>query len=167
MAASGRRAGPAVIEDLARNPCRFDAFQVVRLLEMWARRREAEPDRPRFVPVGQDGPPDREPVRFRTLPSHTFPPSSICSLELRKPEEELPPGPLAQVTVSFLGLIGPNGALPHHYTSLVIERLRAKDRSLRDFLDLFNHRLISLFYRAWEKYRVRTSRRERPSHRSA
>ena len=44
--------------------------------------------------------------------------------------------------------------MPHHYTSLVIERLRAKDRSLRDFLDLFNHRLISLFYRAWEKYRV-------------
>ena len=49
----------------------------------------------------------------------------------------------------------PAGVLPEHYTSLVIERshLRLKDHALREFLDLFNHRLISLYFRAWEKYR--------------
>jgi len=58
------------------------------------------------------------------------------------------------MTVSFLGLTGPVGALPQHYTQTIMDRLRLKDYALRDFLDLFNHRTISLFYRAWEKHRV-------------
>jgi type VI secretion system protein ImpH len=45
------------------------------------------------------------------------------------------------------------GVLPHRYTELIRERNRSKDRTLQDFFDFFNHRLISLFYRAWEKYR--------------
>jgi type VI secretion system protein ImpH len=54
--------------------------------------------------------------------------------------------------VTFLGLTGPSGALPRHYSELLLQRIREKDFSLRDFLDLFNHRLTSLFYRSWEKY---------------
>ncbi len=69
------------------------------------------------------------------------------------------------MAVACLGLFGPSGSLPDHYTSLVIQRLRQHDFALRDFLDLFNHRTISLFYRAWEKYRF-TIAYERP-HRAA
>jgi type VI secretion system protein ImpH len=46
------------------------------------------------------------------------------------------------------------GALPLAYTELILERMRAKDPTVAAFFDLFNHRILSLFYRAWEKYRL-------------
>jgi type VI secretion system protein ImpH len=57
------------------------------------------------------------------------------------------------MTVTFLALAGNNGVLPAHYTQLLLDRAREKDFGLRDFLDLFNHRLIAQFYKAWEKSR--------------
>ena len=141
MAAKSWRTDPSVEQVLFEEGYRFDFFQAVRLLE------RLYPD---GQPVGQDVNPAREVVRFHAHQSLSFPPSAIHQL--------LPPehgsGP-AHMTVAFMGLTGPLGALPRHYTELLLERLRYhRDRTLRDFLDLFNHRLITLFYRAWEKYRV-------------
>jgi type VI secretion system protein ImpH len=122
----------------------FDFFQAVRLLERLA------PDR-RLV--GREGPPSAEVVRFRALNVLTFPPSAVA--------EVLPPGetlPLPALRVTFFGLTGPSGVMPRHYTELLMRLARdskgPERRALGDWFDLFNHRLISLFYRAWEKYRV-------------
>jgi type VI secretion system protein ImpH len=139
----GRVTDPPLDEQLWSEGYRFAFFQAVRLLEQLA------PDR---RPVGSDHPHDREAVRFRAYPSLKFPASEIHEIE--PPREE---GGPARMTVAFFGLTGPLGALPQPYTELLIERIARKDRTLRDFLDLFNHRLVGLFYRAWEKYRYWSS----------
>jgi type VI secretion system protein ImpH len=118
---------------------RFDFFQAVRVLE------RLFPDR---LPVGREASPAREVARFRSQLSLSFPASQIS--EVVRPGEGKGP---AQMTVAFMGLTGLLGVLPRHYTEMLLERVRRRDFTLRDFLDLFNHRLISLFYRAWEKYR--------------
>jgi type VI secretion system protein ImpH len=138
---------------LAERPYQFDFFQAVRLLMRAARRGpagEAEAARP----VGHDYAPTSEIVRFRTLPSHSFPQAQVTAFAPGPAPAPGDPEPPAEMTVSFLGLTGPAGVLPHHYTQTVIDRLRLKDRTLLDFLDVFNHRIISLFYRAWEKHQV-------------
>jgi type VI secretion system protein ImpH len=139
MGAARGMAAPAVSDlvrrRLAGEPTAFQFFQAVRLLE------RLSPDR---RPVGTFVDPADEVVRFRAHPSIAFPASEIQSAEL-------PSGDRATLVVNFMGLTGPVGVLPYHYTLTVAERLRARDRTLRDFLDLFHHRIISLFYRAWEK----------------
>jgi type VI secretion system protein ImpH len=135
-------------EQLFREPYRFDFFQAVRLLERMAR--EAGQRAPQ--PVGYDYPPDQEAVRFRAHNSLSFPAAPIQQLKWTGEEGQKTRPP--EMTVNFMGLTGPSGVLPFHYTRLLIQRLRLKDQALRDFFDLFNHRTISLFYRAWEKYRI-------------
>jgi type VI secretion system protein ImpH len=56
------------------------------------------------------------------------------------------------MAVNFMGLTGPEGVLPLCYTEFLVERLQKRDSALADFLDIFNHRIVSLFYQAWEKY---------------
>jgi type VI secretion system protein ImpH len=139
MASESGRSDPPLEKLLFEEAFRFDPFQAVRLLEL------VYPER---KPVGRQARPAEEVVRFRALASLSFPPSAIQ--DLRPPQEgDGPP----HMTAAFMGLTGPLGVLPRHYTELVLERGRRHDNAFRDFLDLFNHRLISLFHRAWEKYR--------------
>jgi type VI secretion system protein ImpH len=126
-----------VEERLFAEPYCFEFFQAVRLMQIFF------PDRQR---VGLFQSPKSETVRFGVRPSLSFPPSELYSLG---EGEEYPP----VMRVNFMGLIGPSGQLPLYYTELVAERARERDRTLRDFFDIFQHRAISLFYRAWEKYR--------------
>lgn len=155
MAAESGRTIAGLAQQLLREPYRFDFFQAVRILKWlgWEENRsEVESMR---HPVGGDLDPAREIVRFRAVQSQSFPSSAVTAIR-RPPEdtqEHLTPSPMEMV-VSFMGLTGPSGVLPHHYSRLMIERIREKDHSLQDFMDLFNHRLVSLFCRAWEKYRL-------------
>jgi type VI secretion system protein ImpH len=119
-------------------PQEFRFFQAVRLMQLMFRERE---------PVGRFVSPSKEVARFRSHNSLPFPASEIQ--DVLWPE---PPG-VPQVIVNFMGLTGPQGVMPLYYTALIAERLRAKDASMAAFFDIFNHRMISLFYQAWEKYR--------------
>jgi type VI secretion system protein ImpH len=136
-----------LIEELFDRPYEFDFYQAVQILERFDGAR---------VAIGLQGPPEREVVRFRSLPSLNFPPSAIYSLA-REPSVSARTAPPPVLTVAFGGMFGPDGSLPTHYTQTIIrqlERGRGDERTaLRDWLDLFNHRLLALFYRAWEKYR--------------
>jgi type VI secretion system protein ImpH len=121
----------------------FDFFQAVRLIEKL---------NPKRIPVGRAGPPRDEAVRFRAHMALSFPASQIFDIFAPRAEQPIP-----LMTVTFLGLTGPSGVLPHHYTEMLLrldrESKGKEKHAFRDWLDLFNHRLISLFFRAWEKYR--------------
>ena len=136
MAGTSGREGAGLAGELAAAPARFTFFQAVRLLE------RLYPDR---NPVGGFDAPDTEVAHFSAHPSLAFPVAEIETVALRDGEP-------ARLSVNFMGLIGPLGVLPYHYTQLVADRVRARDRSLQAFLDIFQHRMISLFYRAWEKH---------------
>ncbi len=149
MAGTRRRTYTALMQRLHREPYRFEFFQAVRILEA-AGRWQAGHDDDRSGPVGYDHIPAKEALRFRSLPSRSFPAADITTVT---PAGEGKDGAPPEVTVTFMGLAGPAGVLPEHYTDLILSRLKANDSSLRDFLDLFNHRTLSLFNRAWRKYR--------------
>jgi type VI secretion system protein ImpH len=140
------------LETLLRHPYRFDFFQAVRLLS-WAAGQEVSSLTGRLQrPVGEDWQPQEEFVRFRSSIDNTFSSSQIASLRrFHEPAALSGQLPVPEMTVTFMGLAGAGGVLPGHYTQLVIDRTRAKDVALREFLDLFNHRLVSHFYRAWSK----------------
>lgn len=133
-----RGSAPSVESTLFGDPTSFSFFQAVRLLE------RLHPDR---TPVGQFADPSSETVRFSTHTSIAFPASEIQALEGS--------GSAApRMLVNFLGVIGPQGVLPHWYTLLAAEQLRARQTAMLAFLDIFQHRIISHFYRAWAKPRA-------------
>lgn len=153
MAPASGRDGAPVSDRLYHEAYRFDFFQAVRLLQAIGYEGAGEPGGRRYA-VGYDHAPPQEAVRFRATPSHTFPAGPLRQIHRPPADPGQDPNPSPpEMLANFMGLTGPSGVLPAHYTSMVIERVREKDFSLRDFLDLFNHRVISLFYRAWEKYR--------------
>lgn len=140
MAATSRRPDPALIDALFAEPHRFEAAQAVRILETAARRQGGGGER-----LGGDGLPAEEAVRLRAATALRFPVGEVAGLT---------PGSPPELAVALMGLAGPSGVLPQHYSDTLLASLRARDPALRDFLDLFNHRLISLFLRAMGKYRL-------------
>jgi type VI secretion system protein ImpH len=142
MGTEGRPVDPTVTDSelearLREEPFTFEFFQAMRLLEKFL------PDR---LPVGGFGAPGSEVVRMGANPSLNFPASEIQSLQWNEGQAPL-------MRVNFMGLTGIQGPLPQWYSAIVLEQLRSGDSTLRDFLDIFNHRSLSLFYRAWQKYR--------------
>ena len=120
----------------------FEFFQAVRLLyKMYASKK----------PVGGDALPHQEAVRFRTKISLDFPASQIDSIV--RTEDEATGAERLEMLINFMGMLGTSGSMPMHYTELAFDRLRYRDTTLWTFLDIFTHRSVSSFFRAWAKYR--------------
>jgi type VI secretion system protein ImpH len=146
MAGENRPAADRLVELLdllRRQPFKFDFHQALRRLEAAAERH------PR---IGTSLRPADDPVRLSQEPSLAFAPATLASCE---------PGPGGRpprLAVFFTGLFGPNGPLPLHLTEYARDRIRnAQDHTFARFTDIFHHRMLSLFYRAWAAAQPTTS----------
>jgi len=110
---------------------------------------------------------DQESIRFRANYKRAFPGSEISQISRQKGEyaQKITQRPeIVQIVLSFMGLYGVDSPLPPCFSEL-IAGLGKKDaeidddveedgvKALRQFLDIFDHRIYSLFYRSWKKYR--------------
>ena len=139
MAAQNRRNPLDLIAALKREPHRFGFFQAIRLLALADR----APGEPMALPAR---------LRLRSAASLAFPASEI-SAGSDRPRAVPGADPPLELEVGFLGLTGPAGVLPSHYTETLLERRHLhRDSSLHAFLDIFSHRACCLFYAAWRKY---------------
>ncbi|RQR66288.1 type VI secretion system baseplate subunit TssG [Burkholderia sp. Bp9125] len=129
---------PLVASLLARAP-RMNFMQLCRLLEV----RVAD------LPVfGAQDTLGHEPVRFRPRPRMGFPAGEVASVEF---DDEWPGAP-PTVRTTFMGLYGVDAAMPSHTIDEIAQREEGHE-VVEAFLDQFNHRFITLLYRAWKKYR--------------
>lgn len=153
MPSSSRRARISVVERLLTNPQDFAFQQALRVLERAAvlPSDTAASGGQATLPVARFSPPSREVARFKSTHSLRFPDSEISAIQVQKLDGG---GHHWQVLLNFIGLTGAMGVLPLHYTALILQRLRLRDPSLAEFLDLFNHRTCSLFFQAASKYRL-------------
>jgi type VI secretion system protein ImpH len=121
------------LRNLEAEPWRFDYFAVLRQLERMFQDRPRIGDsasrRDEFIQLGQD-------------PFMDFPASNLARVEQgdNKP---------LKVFVRYLGLLGPQGALPLATTEETYHYMLERDEAFPRFLDIFNHRFIQLFFRAW------------------
>lgn len=133
----------ALMADLAAQPWSYDFFQALRRIECM------HPTQPR---IGTSARPEQDPVRLGQEPSMNFAPSTLAAFG-RERRARAP-----RLAGYFFGLFGPNGALPSHLTEYAWERLHHHhDPSFARFLDVFHHRMLSLFYRAWATARPTVS----------
>lgn len=141
MADQNRTATAPLISELLRDSRQFNFYQAVGLLV--ARDRDA-------AQPGMLGPANRECLLFRPHASFAFPASDVESIEKYRAGHDTEPA--YRMTVNFTGLYSSVSPLPAFYTEELIAGNR-EESNRRDFFDLFHHRIISLIYRSWEKYR--------------
>lgn len=125
----------AFIDAMAAEPWHYDYFAALRWLDA------SQPTKPR---LGTARRPADEPVRLGQPPEASFAPATLHAVD--KGSGGRPP----RIEVRFFGLFGPNGPLPLHLTDYARTRiLHHGDHTFARFADLFHHRMLLLFYRAW------------------
>lgn len=140
MAGENRTENHPLIALLEKETSRFSFFQAVQLLERAA---------PGSAPIGHQGPVVDEAIRFQPQLDFSFAASDLSSVQrTQRPSG----GPRFVIGTTFLSLYGSSSPLPSYFTEQLMEQ---EEESLqRKFIDLFHHRILSLFFRAWAKYRL-------------
>ena len=159
MATTRRRKSLNLIEQLQSEPHRFDFFQAVRLLES-AAQQDLDDDTVATDSVGGLARPDKEAVHFTSRTSLAFNGSDVTKVSRKRihsHDSEESPALQWQVEVAMMGLAGSQGVMPYYLSETIMSELRQKNPALKDYLDVFNHRTISLFYEAWHKYQMGAS----------
>jgi len=123
------------LSGLQQQPWSYGFFMAMRLIECRHR------DKPR---IGKSRRLIDDPVRLVQDVGMSFESSTLTAFEPATSEQ---PGHLAQ---RFFGLLGPQGPMPLHFTEFVLDRLQHhRDPTFGRFLNIFNHRMLALFFRAW------------------
>lgn len=164
MPTAKRRIDPGVVEQFLDEPHRFEFFQAVRMLETWFARRAPQAGRGDALRPGELV--ERH-IGFRNTLSLGFPPSEIerarsfdeagTAVDEARHRAAIDDKTIERVEIvpAFFGLLGAQGALPHHYTEQIVAREQIKrDHAARAFFDVFSNRATALFYSAWKKYRL-------------
>jgi len=123
---------------LVDRPYKADLFAVLRWID------SKETDGQNTPLLGRAARPQFDAIRLGQEPALTFAASAIASVS--PPSGDIPP----RINIYSFGLFGPNGPLPLHMTEYARDRWRRyDDATLVHFADIFHHRAILLFYRAW------------------
>ncbi len=138
MERESQSAHTRLINTLAPRLSQANFYRFCQLLE------DVSPDRPG---LGTTLSPEDDPVRFRPHPGMGFPASEIKGVEWDAVNPALPP----TVRTTFLGLYGVDSPLPTGYLDDIAQR-REGHEAVEQFLDIFNHRVMTQFYRIWRKY---------------
>lgn len=141
MASPRRQQNPSLVDALFARPYDFDFHQAIKILEL------LDPD---ATPLGEGTEPTEEAVTVASHVSMAFPPSDLQAIEQKGNASP-------KLIINFLSLAGLVGPLPEPYAYLVLERIKKRDYALRDFLDLFVHRLASLHHRVRKKHWIGVS----------
>ncbi len=93
--------------------------------------------------IGYARKPVEDAIRMGQQVSMIFAPATLASFDSQSSDK-------VRLNVYFFGLFGCNGPMPLHLTEYALNRVKnAQDQSLTHFIDIFHHRLLSLFYRIW------------------
>lgn len=127
-------AAEPTLRDLQERPEQYSLFGALRRIE------QAHPERPR---LGESVKVVDDPVRIAQRPHLHFAATEVAAFHT---EDQ----PVARLEQHGFGVFGPNGALPLHLTELAYTReLQTDDPTFGAFINAFQHRFTSLFYRAW------------------
>ncbi|MFT3776065.1 MAG: type VI secretion system baseplate subunit TssG [Minicystis sp.] len=114
---------------------------------------------PKAPPVGQLGPVSEERVRLRADVSLIFASCDVSEVSNVKNADGVE---RVRVTNAFMGLYGSSSPMPPSYVEkIALDDYQGGPQPVREFLDVFHHRLLSLLYRAWSKYRFSVMYRQK------